>query len=166
VSIIHLWHDFYHANSNNPGWNKQIAYCIAFSTDGATDVTRRYVRRPAEHGLDRTRCPEEVLLWITQEIKKMRRANMDKADQSRLLREDAREEKELRSYVATALAAQMASTLPGAVQPSTSSPYASSSPADEVKTPAVRQSGSPEWMNACGENGANVPDSNQRHERR
>jgi peptide-N4-(N-acetyl-beta-glucosaminyl)asparagine amidase len=96
----------------------------------------------------------------------MRRANMEKSDQSRLLKEDAREEKELRSYVATALAAQMASTLPGAVQPSASSPHASSSPADEVKTPAGRQGGSPDWMNALGENGANVPDPNQRHERR
>jgi peptide-N4-(N-acetyl-beta-glucosaminyl)asparagine amidase len=164
VSITHPWHELHHANSINSGWKKQIAYCIAFSTDGATDVTRRYVRNPANHGLDRTRCPEEVLLWITQEIKKMRRANMEKADQSRLLKEDAREEKELRSYVATALAAQMVSTMPGAVQPS---PYASSSPADEVKAPAGRQSGAPpDWINAHGENGANVSDPNQRHERR
>lgn len=127
-------------------------------------MTRRYVRDSAEHGLDRTRCPEEVLLWITQEIKKMRRENMDKSDQSRLLKEDAREEKELRSYVAKALTAQMVSTMPGAVQGS--SKYVSSSPADEVKAPAGRQSGSSGWIDARGENGTNLPDPNQRHERR
>ncbi len=146
------------------GWKKKVAYCIAFSTDGATDVTRRYVRDPAEHGLDRTRCPEEVLLWIMQEIKKMRRENMDKSDQSRLMKEDAREEKELRSYVARTLTAQMVSTMPGAVKGQARN--TSSSPADEVKTPASRQSGSPEWINARGENGTNIPDPNERQERR
>jgi peptide-N4-(N-acetyl-beta-glucosaminyl)asparagine amidase len=142
------------------GWRKKIAYCIAFSSDGATDVTRRYVRNPAEHGLDRTRCPEEVLLWIMQEIRKMRRENMDKSDQSRLMKEDAREEKELRSYVAQALTAQMVSTMPGAVQGQ--SRITTSTPADEVKTPAGRESGSPEWINSRGENGANIQDPNQR----
>jgi peptide-N4-(N-acetyl-beta-glucosaminyl)asparagine amidase len=146
------------------GWKKRIAYCIAFSTDGATDVTRRYVRNPADHGLDRTRCPEEVLLWITQEIKKMRRENMDKSDQSRLMKEDAREEKELRGFVAQALTAQMVSTMPGAVQGQ--SRIISSSPADEVKTPAGRESGSQGWINARGEHGTNIPDPNQRHDGR
>jgi peptide-N4-(N-acetyl-beta-glucosaminyl)asparagine amidase len=141
-----------------------VAYCIAFSTDGATDVTRRYVRNPAEHGLARTRCPEDVLLWITQEIKKMRRENMDKSDQSRLLKEDAREEKELRSYVAQALTAQMVSTMPGAVQGQSRNVL--SPPADEVKTPAGRESQSSEWINGRTESGANIPDPNQRHESR
>ncbi|ERF75932.1 Protein png1 [Endocarpon pusillum Z07020] len=146
------------------GWRKKLAYCIAFSIDGATDVTRRYVRNPAEQGLGRTRCPEEVLLWITQEIKKMRRENMDKPDRSRLMKEDAREEKELRSYVAQALTAQMVSTMPGAIQGSSN--YVSSLPADDVKTPVGRQDGSSEWINAQGDNGTNIPDPNQRHERR
>lgn len=127
-------------------------------------MTRRYVRNPAEHGLDRTRCPEEVLLWIMQEIKKMRRENMDKSEQSRLRQEDAREEKELRSYVASALTAQMVSMMPGAVQGQSTN--ISSSPAGEVKTPAARQSGTSEWINARSENGANIQDPNQRQHRR
>ena len=77
------------------------------------------------------------------------------------MKEDAREEKELRSYVAQALTAQMVSTMPGAVQC-----QSRTSTADEVKTPAGRQSGSPEWINARGENGTNIPDASQRHERR
>ena len=126
-------------------------------------MTRRYVRNPADYGADRARCPEEVLLWILQEIKKMRRENMDKSEQSRLMKEDAREEKELRSYVAQALTAQMVRGLPGAVQGQSRS--ISSSNADEIKTPAGRQSGSPGWINARGENGTNTPDPNHRHER-
>jgi peptide-N4-(N-acetyl-beta-glucosaminyl)asparagine amidase len=86
---------------------------------------------------------------------------MDKPDQSRLMKEDAREEKELRSYVAQALTAQMVSTMPGAVQ-GQSGATTSSSPADEVKTPAGRQSGATEWINARGESGANLPGPDQR----
>lgn len=90
---------------------------------------------------------------------------MDKSDQSRLMKEDAREAKELRSYVAQALTAQMVSTMPGAIQGQ--SRNISSSPADEVKTPAGRESGSSDWINARGENGTNIPDDpNQRQERR
>lgn len=89
---------------------------------------------------------------------------MDKSDQSRLMKEDAREDRELRSYVAKALAAQMVSTMPGAVHGNPRN--TSSTPADEVKTPASRQSGSPEWINARGENGTNMPDPKPRHDRR
>ena len=132
-----------------------MAYCIAFSADGVTDVTRRYVRNPSEFGLERTRCPEDVLLWITHEIKKMRRENLDKPDRTRLLHEDDREEKELRSYVAQALAAQMVRQMPAGVSPPMQDQ--AHPPADEVKIPIGRESGSPTWVSARGEDGANLP---------
>lgn len=109
-----------------PGWNRKIAYCIAFSKDGATDVTRRYVRN-SRYNLPRTRCTEEVLLWIMHEIRKIRRDNLDKSVRTQLMREDEREERELRSYVASSLANDMIHSIPGAVNPQRS---------DEVKMPA------------------------------
>ena len=114
------------------GWGRKLSYCIAFSTDGATDVTRRYVRNAATHALPRTRCPEEVLLWIMLEIRKIRRENLDKPARMRLVREDDREERELRGYVATALTSEMISTMPGAVGEQRQ---------DGVKSPADRSDG-------------------------
>ncbi|KIX95920.1 uncharacterized protein Z520_08175 [Fonsecaea multimorphosa CBS 102226] len=111
------------------GWNRKIAYCIAFSNDGATDVTRRYVRNSRYH-LPRTRCPEEVLLWITHEIRKIRRENMDKHVRHQLMREDEREERELRSYVAQSLTSDMINSMPGSVN---------ADRPDEVKHPVDRQ---------------------------
>lgn len=116
------------------GWNKKMAYCVAFSMDGATDVTRRYVRNAARQGLDRTRAPEEVVLWITDEIRRMRRANLSKHERMRLIKEDEREEQELRGYVAQAIAAEVTSMLPGSLGDG-------SSPVDGPKLPAGRQSG-------------------------
>ncbi|KAI9785438.1 MAG: peptide-N4-(N-acetyl-beta- glucosaminyl)asparagine amidase [Peltula sp. TS41687] len=128
------------------GWEKKIAYCIAFSIDGATDVTRRYVRSPAKHGLDRTRAPEEVLIWIIDEIRRMRRENLSKEERRRLIMEDVREEEELRAYVAQEIATEVTNMLPG-------SPGSTSPAMDTDKLPA-RQSGAPEWIQARGEGGS------------
>ncbi|KAL8803799.1 MAG: hypothetical protein Q9223_006069 [Gallowayella weberi] len=133
------------------GWGKKMSYCIAFSQDGATDVTRRYVRDAAKHGADRNRCPEEVLVWIMDEIKKIRRENLSKDDRRRVIIEDHREEKELRGYVVRALAAEIGRiNLSG--QPS--------GPGDEQKVPA-RVSGTQAWREARGEAGHHPPENDQ-----
>lgn len=79
------------------GWGKKIGYCIAFSHDGAADVTRRYVRNPRTHGNPRTKCPEDVLLYILNDIRAKKRVGMGPTDLKRLEKEDREEAKELRA---------------------------------------------------------------------
>lgn len=126
-----------------------MSYCIAFSADGATDVTRRYVRDASKHGLDRNRCPEEVLVWITDEIKKLRRENASKEDRRRLIIEDHREEKELRGYVLGALAAEI-----GRIN---ISGQPAAPPAGEEQKLPERVSGDRAWRAARGEAGNHPP---------
>ena len=134
-----------------------MSYCIAFSNEGATDVTRRYMRNTARFGANRTRAPEEVLLWIMNDIKRQRRENLSKEERRRLIREDDREEKELRGYVCQALAAEVIKMAPGG----TASNGGSSSSGDDTKLPAGRQSGSAEWVRARGEGGMGRPGPDQ-----
>jgi peptide-N4-(N-acetyl-beta-glucosaminyl)asparagine amidase len=133
------------------GWGKKMSYCIAFSIDGATDVTRRYVRNPASHGHDRNRAPEEVLMYITNEIKQMRRTALSKEEKRRLIQEDEREDRELRSYVVQTLTAEIEKMIPHTAAASTPASQAS-----EQKLPA-RQTGTEAWRRARGENGAQAP---------
>ena len=122
-----------------------MSYCIAFSIDGATDVTRRYVRNAADHGADRNKCPEEVLIFITNEIKRMRRENMPKDERKRLIIEDEREEKELRGYVVQALAASIGRMFPP-----------NGSAGGEIKLPESRN-GAEAWREVRGEAGEGAP---------
>ena len=85
--------------SNLLGWNKKMSYCIAFSTHGATDVTRRYVRNFAKCGIPRTRVSEVNLIYILREIRDLRRESLAKEERLRLLRQDEHEEKELEGYI-------------------------------------------------------------------
>lgn len=121
------------------GWGRKLSYCVAFSIDGATDVTRRYVRSPVRHGGPRSRAPEEVILWVIREIRKKRRENLSKTDQRRLIKEDEREERELRGYLTAGLAAEINDLLPA---------IRTSSRSDEQKTPAERQDASVDLLTA------------------
>lgn len=77
---------------------KKMSYCIAFSLDGVTDVTRRYVRS-SRYALARTRCSERELLHIIQNLRSKRRTNFSEVDLARLESEDKAEDEELESYL-------------------------------------------------------------------
>ena len=75
-----------------------MAYCIAFSADGATDVTRRYVRN-GKYALERTRVSENVLLHILEEITAVRRLNLGEEENTRLETEGQKEALELQRFI-------------------------------------------------------------------
>ncbi len=138
-----------HADQSSLGWGWKLSYCIAFSIDGATDVTRRYVRNATAHGAERTRAPEEVLMWIMNEIRRIRREPIvEKEQRRRLIAEDQREDRELRGYVVQALAAEIGRMLPLRAPPS----------GDEVKLPE-RHSPNAAWHETRGENGSTSSDA-------
>lgn len=135
-----------------------MSYVIAFSSEGATDVTRRYVRDTATNGIKRDQCPDEVLMYIINEIRQMRRQNLSKEEKRRIIREDQREERELRSFVVSALTAGLEKLVISNVNTKRSPPpgpgtVGSGSSTVDIKLPA-RTTGTEEWRRLRSENGA------------
>ncbi|KAM4068129.1 hypothetical protein HRG_009589 [Hirsutella rhossiliensis] len=91
------------------GWGQQTSYVIAFSAEGATDVTRRYVRRE-RCGNVRNRCPEPVLVYILDEINRLRQGQLDVAARNRLKLEALREQQELQESIVSAITADFLSS--------------------------------------------------------
>lgn len=99
-----------------PGWKRKLAYCIAFSSDGAMDVTSRYCQNPSKWSAPRTKTPEAVLLYIMDEIRSLRRRNLEKPEKLRLEKEDTLECQELRHYYISTLIGEVAKLLPAGLR--------------------------------------------------
>jgi peptide-N4-(N-acetyl-beta-glucosaminyl)asparagine amidase len=139
------------------GWGKKMSYCIAFSIEGATDVTRRYVRTP-KHARQRDRCSEAALSHIINEIRTLRRIKMVKSERFKLEKEDASEEKELISYiVASTTESFISNTFPtnlGRYTP-IENPEDNNLASDLPRKQASgRTSGSRAWIRGRGEHGS------------
>lgn len=106
-----------------------MAYIIAFSIEGAKDVTKRYVRDPSKQ-LPREKIDEDALTTLLTLLTINSRRTLSEAERDNLEDQDQLEWAELESYSVEA-----------------QTPI-------EVKEPALpRQSGSADWKRERGENG-------------
>lgn len=101
-----------------------MAYCIAFSTEGAMDVTARYVRDKSK-ALPRDKISEHDLQQLLTNITTLRLSGLDPLEQARVVEERDLERAELESF--------KTATTDAAVGP--------------------RQSGAGEWTRQRGEDG-------------
>lgn len=62
--------------------------------------------------MGRTKAPEEVLMWIMNDIRRSLREDTAKTDRKKLFNEDQREEEELFNYVLQAIAAAIPNRRP------------------------------------------------------
>ncbi|KAJ3577217.1 hypothetical protein NPX13_g3348 [Xylaria arbuscula] len=91
-------------------WGKALSYCVAFSAEGAVDVTRRYVR---EEKLlkPRNKCSELTLFYMLKKITVERRNMFTKEDQVRLQLEEAAEQRELQTLRVLSLTNELIDSL-------------------------------------------------------
>lgn len=108
------------------GWGKKMAYVIAFSVEGATDVTKRYVR-DSQKALPRDKINENVLQDTLNKLTSHFREAVTSEQRDQLSKEDKQEEEELLSY-------QLSGT-------------------SIVDGLGPRESGSAEWKKSRGEDG-------------
>ncbi|KAK9321801.1 hypothetical protein V1517DRAFT_325425 [Lipomyces orientalis] len=109
------------------GWGKKMSYAIGFSAEGATDVSRRYIRTEGRQ-LPRNRISESELVLTLRVITQERRLQFSANQKAVLESEDQAEERELQSYTGTAAPASTAELRP-------------------------RETGAGEWTEARGESG-------------
>ncbi|ODQ67396.1 peptide-N(4)-(N-acetyl-beta-glucosaminyl)asparagine amidase, partial [Nadsonia fulvescens var. elongata DSM 6958] len=107
------------------GWNKKMSYVIGFSTEGATDVTNRYIRKD-EYALPRNKISEPQLKSVLNEIKHTRRSLISPEEKQALQDQDEKEFLELANYQGLLKSGIM----------------------------APRESGAGEWTKARGEDGS------------
>ncbi|KAG9127176.1 peptide-N4-(N-acetyl-beta- glucosaminyl)asparagine amidase [Ceratobasidium sp. 392] len=73
------------------GWGKKMSYIVAFSVDGAADVSRGYVQDSAEMFKRRRQAPEGALAQELAAITAARRRNFSETKKAQLEAEDATE---------------------------------------------------------------------------
>ena len=123
-------------------WGKKMSYVIAFSREGAVDVTRRYVGSP-DALLPRKRCSEGVLKFIMEAITNMHRPKYapDPETRLRLYREDVAEDVQLRSSWTATL--EQSRRLKAAAAAAARGPGGRSSPGDRNAAANANMMGPP-----------------------